>query len=212
MIYLLVSLIVLFGVAAFTFIGVNIGYCVIAKECMQKGKFEHSGQIYACYSIYSLGEDQLPDPLAEIEPFPIQIKHDSPFAPLTLSKIKFLSEDTRQDLEGGQSHHRKADRKRRFKRNRLVAKDYQPDRAKRLFNFPPHDYQYCCATCLSSAGYVQDRMILCPICGNKRCPKAQNHCFKCTQSNESDQTGELEALYAGLSISGDVLTERENKK
>ncbi len=36
------------------------------------------------------------------------------------------------------------------------------------------------------------RMILCPRCGNKRCPKAESHTFKCTQSNATGQIGELE--------------------
>lgn len=33
------------------------------------------------------------------------------------------------------------------------------------------------------------RMILCPICGNKRCPKATDHNLECTNSNESGQAG-----------------------
>ncbi len=33
------------------------------------------------------------------------------------------------------------------------------------------------------------RMILCPDCGNKRCPKANNHTFACTNSNEPNQVG-----------------------
>ena len=35
--------------------------------------------------------------------------------------------------------------------------------------------------------------IVCPQCGNKRCPKAQYHDFKCTGSNDVDQVGEIEA-------------------
>ena len=31
------------------------------------------------------------------------------------------------------------------------------------------------------------RMILCPTCGNKRCPKATDHNLDCTHSNESGQ-------------------------
>lgn len=34
-------------------------------------------------------------------------------------------------------------------------------------------------------------MILCPDCGNKRCPKAQNHIYKCTGSNDVGQVGEV---------------------
>lgn len=35
-------------------------------------------------------------------------------------------------------------------------------------------------------------MFLCSKCGNKRCPKAQYHGFKCTNSNEPMQQGERE--------------------
>ena len=33
------------------------------------------------------------------------------------------------------------------------------------------------------------RMILCPDCGNKRCPKATNHTLECTNSNDYGQPG-----------------------
>jgi len=33
------------------------------------------------------------------------------------------------------------------------------------------------------------RMILCPLCGNKRCPKATLHTLNCTNSNEPGQSG-----------------------
>lgn len=36
------------------------------------------------------------------------------------------------------------------------------------------------------------RFVVCPECHNKRCPKAQYHGFKCTNSNEVNQVGELE--------------------
>lgn len=35
------------------------------------------------------------------------------------------------------------------------------------------------------------RMILCPECGNKRCPKASDHRLDCTGSNESGQEGSV---------------------
>ena len=35
------------------------------------------------------------------------------------------------------------------------------------------------------------RMPLCPTCGNKRCPKANNHTFPCSGSNEPGQTGSV---------------------
>lgn len=37
------------------------------------------------------------------------------------------------------------------------------------------------------------RMIVCPRCGNKRCPKATDHHLDCTGSNEPGQTGSIYA-------------------
>lgn len=37
--------------------------------------------------------------------------------------------------------------------------------------------------------YTASRMILCPTCGNKRCPHATNHTEACTNSNEPGQPG-----------------------
>ena len=34
-----------------------------------------------------------------------------------------------------------------------------------------------------------NRMILCPACGNKRCPNATNHRHACTGSNDAGQLG-----------------------
>ncbi len=38
---------------------------------------------------------------------------------------------------------------------------------------------------------LERRMILCPECGNKRCPKASDHELKCTGSNEPGQIGSM---------------------
>ena len=35
------------------------------------------------------------------------------------------------------------------------------------------------------------KMILCPECGNKRCPKASDHRLSCTGSNEPGQPGSV---------------------
>lgn len=37
--------------------------------------------------------------------------------------------------------------------------------------------------------YHLTRMILCPTCGNKRCPHATDHNFACTNSNDVGQPG-----------------------
>lgn len=36
---------------------------------------------------------------------------------------------------------------------------------------------------------VAGRMVLCPICGNKRCPKATDATMRCTGSNAPGQVG-----------------------
>jgi hypothetical protein len=37
--------------------------------------------------------------------------------------------------------------------------------------------------------FLRIRMILCPTCGNKRCPKANDHRNECSGSNEPGQKG-----------------------
>jgi len=52
-----------------------------------------------------------------------------------------------------------------------------------------------CETCLKGKlnehGWpiLATRMILCSVCGNKRCPKATDHNLECTNSNEPGQKG-----------------------
>lgn len=42
-----------------------------------------------------------------------------------------------------------------------------------------------------SAMMAEFYMRLCPICGNKRCPKATDHSLECTGSNDSGQPGSI---------------------
>ncbi|MNZ71319.1 hypothetical protein D3C78_896790 [compost metagenome] len=49
-----------------------------------------------------------------------------------------------------------------------------------------------CVMCCRDSGDIPRVMILCPTCGNKRCPKALNHRMVCTRSNEPDQIGVLD--------------------
>lgn len=52
-----------------------------------------------------------------------------------------------------------------------------------------------CAKCVAKIKAVNQimntsiRMILCPRCGNKRCPHATDHNYECTDSNDSGQPG-----------------------
>ena len=43
--------------------------------------------------------------------------------------------------------------------------------------------------------YNMSLMILCPVCGDKRCPHAYNHVIQCTNSNKPGQKG---SVYGGL--------------
>lgn len=45
-----------------------------------------------------------------------------------------------------------------------------------------------CETCRPNV-FGDMRMIVCAICGNKRCPHATDHCNACTGSNEPGQSG-----------------------
>lgn len=51
----------------------------------------------------------------------------------------------------------------------------------------------CCHRCLKERGEMRAFMVLCPDCGNKRCPKASDHSLACTESNDSGQSGSVYA-------------------
>ena len=42
-----------------------------------------------------------------------------------------------------------------------------------------------------SIAYAATRMILCSICGNKRCPHASDHELPCTDCNDPGQPGSV---------------------
>jgi hypothetical protein len=50
-----------------------------------------------------------------------------------------------------------------------------------------HQVEPCCWKCSPE----WPRMMLCPECGNKRCPKASDHDLACTRSNEAGQPGSV---------------------
>lgn len=57
------------------------------------------------------------------------------------------------------------------------------------------EYQCFCYNCNKDRKteqgwpWVATRMILCPECGNKRCPHSTDHNLECTGSNEPGQPG-----------------------
>jgi hypothetical protein len=48
-----------------------------------------------------------------------------------------------------------------------------------------------CHRCINKRGEMTMHMVVCPTCGNKRCPKATDHNLACTNSNEPGQLGSV---------------------
>lgn len=46
-----------------------------------------------------------------------------------------------------------------------------------------------CHSCIDKRGEIAMHMVVCPICGNKRCSHANDHENICTHSNEPGQRG-----------------------
>ena len=52
--------------------------------------------------------------------------------------------------------------------------------------------RFCCHACFKASGAMyMTQMIVCPNCGNKRCPKASDHDLECTGSNDPGQPGSV---------------------
>ena len=53
------------------------------------------------------------------------------------------------------------------------------------------NFQCGCYNCMRvrDPAYTINHMIVCPACGNKRCPHATDHNLACTNSNEPGQPG-----------------------
>lgn len=48
-----------------------------------------------------------------------------------------------------------------------------------------------CHRCIKERGELALHMVVCTICGNKRCPHATDHNLACTNSNEPGQKGSV---------------------
>ena len=72
-----------------------------------------------------------------------------------------------------------------------------------LYTAPQCDGCGNCHACLvgvmeNNMPVTSQRMIVCSDCGNKRCPKASNHRYQCTNSNEPNQHGSIYSYPAEL--------------
>ena len=68
---------------------------------------------------------------------------------------------------------------------------------------------HACLVGVMENGYpvTMQRMIVCPDCGNKRCPKASNHRHQCTGSNEPNQRGSIYTTPQTKPLSNDEILE-----
>lgn len=72
-------------------------------------------------------------------------------------------------------------------------------------------HQACwCSTC-RPVSFGDMRMVLCPVCGNKRCPHATDHRYACTGSNDVGQVGSayIEQPKPHRVINGAIMTNEE---
>lgn len=69
--------------------------------------------------------------------------------------------------------------------SKLGIREFQCKKLVLILGAEPDSMNCPCSDCNPGAWW----MILCPTCGNKRCPHATNHELACTNSNEPGQAG-----------------------
>jgi hypothetical protein len=77
-----------------------------------------------------------------------------------------------------------------------VSQEEYSNRFDAIFNKKVAEITCGCYNCMKDQldqpdnnGLGMARFIVCPHCGNKRCPKATNHKLACTDSNDPGQPG-----------------------
>lgn len=177
-----------FGVLLALFVGYRAGRISCADQCMNQGGFTVSGIEYSCIDLYKKDDPSMGLPDVLLPP------DNGAFAADTLEKLKFLKPVDRQKLTTT------AD----LTESPVQAK---PSLNGRRSPFFAEDKHHDCAQCYRDAKTTPRSMICCTRCGNKRCPKADNHRYACTRSNEPDQTGIFDQAPSQLRINGDYLAD-----
>jgi len=82
--------------------------------------------------------------------------------------------------------------------NQITIKNEQDIKPQRLSIITSNDGLCGCRQCLRDRKEIMYdfpmemcRMVVCEYCGNKRCPRATDHRYICTQSNEPGQKGSV---------------------
>ena len=156
---------------------------IIVHECFAHGRFKAQGVSFNCSRhIEYEGDKGVPEAILEHEERQTEKYKDSveqayAIAPSALDKLKWIAPNVKRDLLG--------------MRKKLAT---MGEEAYRLNIVGEELKGHDCLQCFEDAGDRPRIMILCPTCGNKRCPKAENHRYKCTASNEPDQVGQFEDM------------------
>lgn len=153
----------------------------IVRDCLAHSRFKAQGISFWCSRhIEYEGDKGVPEAILEHEERQNEKYRDSvdqahAIAPSTLDNLKWLDPKTKDDLLGiGKKH--EAIGEEVYRLNIMGGE------------LKGHD----CLQCFKDAGDRPRIMILCSTCGNKRCPKAEDHRYKCTGSNDPDQVGQFE--------------------
>ncbi|MCO8088193.1 hypothetical protein [Acinetobacter indicus] len=166
------------GFLAVLIAGYALGKFSVAKQCRENGGFIFWETEYICTHFENLYV--APGKPEALRGFESGPRPNcAPFAEKTLDKVKFLDPETRKKLSG--------------------ESERRP-----FFTNTERD----CHACYRENGEMPSRMVLCPKCGNKRCPKAQDHRYQCTRSNEVGQMGILDGEVEQKSLNGESLVSR----
>lgn len=159
--------------------GFMLARSILVTHCDEYGGFEYKGRHYRVIQRFRIDGlfEGLPDALKDLpQGLSPLASRSPPFAEGTLNKIKVIKPDHAEDLQ---------------KRDAPVEK-------RQFF----HDKSFGCVQYYKNAGLPQNKMVLCPECGNKRCAKAQNHRYQCTKSNDAFQQYHIDKDSASRRVCG----------
>lgn len=157
----------MFWITVFVFIAIRLAFYAgqwsISVKCKNDGGFKFGKREYWVVDTNSEKQNQVTRPeILQDDAYKKWLERhtsDSPFGKGVLGKIKAIRADVRRALQG---------------------QDNEADKAviDRLFNSQPEKR------------LIQDSTVMrgCNLCGNKRCPKALNDMYRCTNSNAIGQT------------------------
>lgn len=181
----------MFWAVLFIFIAIRLAFYVgqwsISVKCKNDGGFKFGKREYWVVDTNSEKQNQVTRPeILQDDAYKKWLERhtsDSPLGKGVLGKIKTIRADVRLALQ-------------------LHGGEVNKDAMDRLFNPKPEKR------------LIQDSTVMrtCNLCGNKRCPKALNEIFRCTNSNALGQTPTIdEQRLSNLRLDGSPLLGESEK-